>query len=116
MLHHHIAIGDQGRPSSPSKHADRISTCAAFSTNMVAVENAYHSRGLITIMVCDDPWLRVSRDSVREAAAGTLEIPCHDVGVKVYPSSGFLLLLPLPELRDHLLACNGGLTVGHAKL
>jgi hypothetical protein len=38
------------------------------------------------------------------------------VGVEFYPPNGFLLLLPSPELRDHVLAANGGLTVGHAKL
>jgi hypothetical protein len=28
---------------------------------MLATENDYHSRGLIAVAVCDDPWYRVMR-------------------------------------------------------
>jgi hypothetical protein len=83
---------------------------------MLATENAYHARGLIAIMVCDDLWLHITRDAVQVATGSWLDIPHHDVGVKFYPPSGFLLLLPSPNLRDHVLASNDGLTIRRAKL
>jgi hypothetical protein len=48
MPHHHIALADHDRPGSPSKRADKIT---AFSTDMLATENAYHAWGLIAITV-----------------------------------------------------------------
>jgi hypothetical protein len=63
-------------------------------------------------------WFHITRDAVREVAAGTgsLEIPRCDVGVDFYPPSGFLMLLPSPELCDRVLAFSSGLAVGLAEL
>jgi hypothetical protein len=73
-------------------------------------------RSLIAITICDDLRLHLTRDEVQEVTCSWLDIPCCDVGVEFYPLNGFLLLLPSLELRDRVLAANGGLTVGRVKL
>jgi hypothetical protein len=45
-----------------------------------------------------------------------VQISRHDVGIKFFPPSGFMLLMPNPAMRNRVLACNGGLTIGRAKL
>jgi hypothetical protein len=44
------------------------------------------------------------------------EILCRDIGVKFYPPSGFLLLLPTSALCDKVQVGNAGLTINRAKL
>jgi hypothetical protein len=38
-----------------------------YTTELVAVENSYHSWGVIAIKIYGDPWFHVSCDEVREA-------------------------------------------------
>jgi hypothetical protein len=42
--------------------------------------------------------------------------PPHGIGVELSPPKGFLLLLPTPDIRHHVLTANAGLAVGRAKL
>jgi hypothetical protein len=58
---------------------------------MVATENDYHSRGLITISVCNDPWFRVTREAVQETVGRWLDLPRRDVDIDFYPPKGYLL-------------------------
>jgi hypothetical protein len=115
MASHRFALADHGRPGSPSKRAERVAACAAYSADMLATENDYHSRGLIAIAVYEDRY-HITRYAVQEAAGAWIGIPRCNVDVDFYPPKGFLLLLPTPALRDRALACNGGLPVGRAKL
>jgi hypothetical protein len=77
MTPHRIIDVGRGRRGSPSKRVDRVATTAPYSTNMLATENEYHARGLIAIMVCEDPWLHLSRDEVQEAATSWLQVSCR---------------------------------------
>jgi hypothetical protein len=65
---HRIALADRGRPGSPSKLVDRIATTTPYTADMLATENEYHARGMIAVMVCEDPWLHLTREEVQEAA------------------------------------------------
>jgi hypothetical protein len=80
---------------------------------MVAIVNDYHSRGLIAVVIYDNPWYRLTRDIVRVAMRRWLGVPCRDVDVKFYLPKGFLLPLPSPNL---VLDCNNDLTIGQAKM
>jgi hypothetical protein len=83
---------------------------------MVAPENDYHARGIIAVVLCDDPWFHVTREAVQEAFGRWLGVPNHDVAVDFYPDKGFLVLLPTSGIRDRALSSNAGLGVGQAKL
>jgi hypothetical protein len=86
-IHHHHAtpLFCRGRPRPawlPIQVGGPITACAAFTADMLAMENDYNSCGLIAITVCDNPWVHLTRDAVQEAARSWLEIPYHNVGVK----------------------------------
>jgi hypothetical protein len=89
---HHFALEEHPRPGSSSSWADRVDACIAFTPEMLALENDYHSQGLIAVAIYDDPWYRVTRDVVHKAIASWLDIHLRDVHVDSYPPKGFLLL------------------------
>jgi hypothetical protein len=80
------------------------------------IENEFHARGLIVIVICDDPWYRLTREMVREAAGRWLGVPPRDIGVDFFPLKGFMLLLPSTCLHDRALDNNFGLIAGQAKI
>jgi hypothetical protein len=82
----------------------------------MVTEHDYHSRGVIAIKVCEDPWFHVSRDEVYEAMGAWLGVPCHDIDVEFFPTKGFLVLLPTSAPCDKALSSNTGLTIRQAKL
>jgi hypothetical protein len=83
---------------------------------MVATENDYHSRGMIAIKVCDDPWFHLMRDDVGEAFRKWLGIPQRDIEVDFFLGKGFLVLMPSPSHRDSIISANTGISIGQAKL
>jgi hypothetical protein len=83
---------------------------------MVATENDYHSRGMIAIKVCDDPWFHLTWDDVGEAFRKWLGVPQRDIEVDFFLGKGFLVLMPSPSHRDNILSMNTGISVGQAKL
>jgi hypothetical protein len=116
MANLHISTDDRPRPSSPSRRLDKVEVCVPFTPAMLAMENTFHSRGLIAIVIYDDPWYRVTRDAVRTASSKRLNIPIGDIDITFYPLGGFLLLLPTPNHHGRVLSSNDSITVGHAKL
>jgi hypothetical protein len=60
MESHPLVGPASSKPGSPSSRVDRVEACVACTPAMVEAENVYHSRGLIAIALCDDPWYRVS--------------------------------------------------------
>jgi hypothetical protein len=93
-----------------------VEACAAFTTEMAASENDYHSRGIIVIAICEGSRFLITHDAVQEAMGKSLGIPGRDIEVDFYPPKGFLLLLPSPSIHDRALSDNAGVTVGRAKL
>jgi hypothetical protein len=83
---------------------------------MVVLENDNHARGLIAMVVCDDPWYRLTRDMIGESISLWLGIPRREIDVEFFLPKGYLLLLPLPSLQDRVLDCNIGLVVSQAKI
>jgi hypothetical protein len=116
MSLHRFAMLPRPWPGSPFSRVDRFEACATYMPNMAAMENEYHSSGLITISIYDDPWYHIMRDTVQEAVSTWLGVPRHDVGVDFFPPKGFLLLLPSPAIRDQALTFNDGITIGRVKL
>jgi hypothetical protein len=116
MATHRFVLEDHPSPGSLLARADRVDASTAFTPEMLATENDYHSRGLIAVAIYDDPWYCVTLDAVREATTRWLDIHPRDVHVDFYPPKGFLLLLPSSEIRDHALSSNAGITAGRAKL
>jgi hypothetical protein len=104
------------RSGSPSSRMDSVEACITYTLAMVEAENVCHSRGLIAVSLCDDPWFRVTRDTVQEALGKWLGIPRRDIEVDFFPPKGFLLLLPSLDLRDWALSCNDDVSIGRAKL
>jgi hypothetical protein len=87
-----------------------------FTTDMATSENEDHSRGLIAISICEDPWFCVTREAMQEDVGLWLGIRRRDIDIELFPRKGFLLLLPSSELHDHALSSNGSVPVGRAKL
>jgi hypothetical protein len=116
MPHHSTVLADSPRPGSPSRRIDRADVCVAYTSVMLTVENDSHTRGLIAITVCDDPWFHLTRYMVQEAAGRWLGVPRRAVGVDFFPPKGFLLLLPSPDLRGRAMAGDQGFSVGQARL
>jgi hypothetical protein len=97
-LHNHAKSG------LPSERVDRAEACVAYSTEMVATENDYHSRGVIAIKVWDDPWFHLTWDDVGEAFGKWLGIPQRDIEVEFFLGKEFLVLMPSPSHRDSILS------------
>jgi hypothetical protein len=104
MANHHTSTDDQPRPVSPSRRLEKTDACVPFSPAKLATENTFHSRGLIAIAICDDPWYRVTPDAVRTATSRWLDILASDVDL--YLPRSFLLLLLTPSYRDRALSIN----------
>jgi hypothetical protein len=83
---------------------------------MLEAENVYHSCGLIAVILCNDPWFRISRDEVQQAMGQWLGVHRYDIGVELFPPQRFLLLLSSPDLWDRALSCNDDVGIGRAKL
>jgi hypothetical protein len=110
------ALRARDTPGSPSRRADQALIIEESCADITVAENLYHSRGFIIVKVCDDPWFRLTRDTVQEAFGLSLDVPLWDIMVDFYPNKGFLVLLPSPTLRDRVLTANFGVAVGRAKL
>jgi hypothetical protein len=116
MLSQQVVLADRPRPGSPSHRAERMEVVVPYTAKMAAIENDYHSRGLIDIVMCDDPWYHLTRDMVREATSRWLGIPHRNIGVDFFPPTGFLVLLPSLSIRDRVLDNNNGHVVGQVRI
>jgi hypothetical protein len=116
MAPHRLLPHDRATPGLSGQWPDRAKVVVEYSTELVATENDYHSRRVIAIKVCDDPWFHLSRDEVWEAVSNWLGIHHRDIDVQFYPTKGFLVLLPTSSMHDRELSPNFGLTIGQPKI
>jgi hypothetical protein len=116
MAQHRFLLLDRSKPRLPARRPDRTGIVVEYTAEFVVAENDYHSRGVIAIKICEDPWFHISRDEVREAVGAWLGVPRCDLEVEYFPAKGFHVLLPTPAIRDRVLSLNTGLTIGQAKL
>jgi hypothetical protein len=116
MATHHFLLHERAQPGLPEQRTDRAEIVIEYSAKLMAVENDYHSRGVIAIKVCRDPWFHVSRDEVHEVVSTWLGVPHRDIDVEFFPAKGFLVLLPTSALHDRALSSDVGLAIGQAKL
>jgi hypothetical protein len=89
---------------------------AEYNAELVAAENDYHSRGVIAIKICEDPWFHISCDEVRQAVGAWLGVPRCDLEVEYFLAKGFLVLLSTSAICNRMMSLNTGLTIGQAKL
>jgi hypothetical protein len=67
MVPHRFLLHDRTKPGLPVQRPSRAQIVVEYTTELVAVENSYHSWGVIAIKIYGDPWFHVSCDEVREA-------------------------------------------------
>jgi hypothetical protein len=116
MTSHHFLLRDSAMPGLPTQRLDKAEVVVKYTAELVAVENDYHSRGVTDILICDDPWFHVSWDAVRKAIRAWLSVPRRDIEVEFYSAKGFLVLLPMPAIRDRALSLSVRFTIGQVKL
>jgi hypothetical protein len=116
MPPHRLVLHGHDKPGSLSRHANQAEIVAKSCANMVLAENAYHSHGVIAVMICEDPWFHITRDVVLEAFGLSLSVHRWDTEVDFFLNKGFLVLLPTPAFYDRVLVANAGVPMGRVKL
>jgi hypothetical protein len=53
---HRFLLTENSKPGLQSQCAERVDACVAYTPEMVVLENDYHARGVIAVMICKDPW------------------------------------------------------------
>jgi hypothetical protein len=104
MVTHRFLHHERAQPGLPEQRPDRAEVVVEYLAELMAAEHDYHSRGVIAIKVCEDPWFHVSRDEVCKAMGAWLGVPCRDIDVEFFPTKGFLVLLPTTAIRDKALS------------